>query len=195
MAFNDSLASMRKIGRNAVLPVDRIKAICREALANKNIKTVLDFGSGTLFWTNWFVQEFKAKVYAVDTYYNNATMPKNDNITYYSNLSTCLSENKEISFVWACDVLHHLSPSDMDNFLKEICDKADIVIIKDIDATHSFGNFMNKMHDKIINGETIYDICPDGIKNLLKANGFKSSYYFVPKMWYPHFVLVGVRER
>ena len=194
MAFNNSLASIRRLGRNAILPVDTIKSICRKTLEDRNIKTVLDFGSGALFWSNWFVKEFKIKVYAVDTYYNTAIMPQNDAIIYYFNLSTCLSENSEISFVWVCDVLHHLSPSDSDVFLKEICERTDIIIIKDIDATHRFGNFMNKMHDKIVNNETVYNIYPVKIKNLLETNGFKTSYYFVPKIWYPHFILIAIRR-
>jgi hypothetical protein len=194
MAFNNLLASMRKIGRKAVLPTDRIKSICRKALAGKNIETILDFGAGTLFWTNWFVQEFKSKVYAVDVYYNNTVMPTRDNVIYYSDISICLQENTEFSLAWACDVLHHLSPSNTDAFLKEICNKTDIIIIKDIDANHGFGNYMNKMHDKIINNETIHDIYPEKIVSYLKSRGYKTSLYFIPKIWYPHFLLVGIRN-
>jgi hypothetical protein len=196
VAFNNQLALIRKIGRNAVLPVDGIKTICRETLADKNIKTVLDFGAGTLFWSYWFTKEFKITAYAVDVYYANAVMPENwgGGITCYSNLSTCLSENSEISFVWACDVLHHLSPLESDTFLKEICNKTNIIIIKDIDCRYRFGNFMNKMHDKIINGETIYDVCPNKLNISLKSYGFKTSYYYMPKIWYPHFILTAIRS-
>ena len=47
--------------------------------------------------------------------------------------------------------------------IRKICTKTDVIIIKDIDANHKFGNFMNRVHDKIINGETIYDIYPEKI--------------------------------
>ena len=194
MAFNNLFTSIRKTGRNVVLPVDRIKNICRKALIGKNIKTILDFGAGTLFWTDWFIQEFKSKVYAVDVYYDNATMPTRDNITYYSDVFACLQENTEISLVWACDVLHHLQPSNTDSFLKEICGKTDVIIIKNIDANHKFGNFMNRVHDKIINHETIYNIYPEKIISCFKSNGFETFYYYIPKIWYPHFILIAVRR-
>jgi hypothetical protein len=194
MAFNNLFASMRKKGREIVLPAGRIKNICRKTLAQKSIKTILDFGAGTLFWTNWFIEEFKSKVCAVDVYYSNTTMPTIDNVIYYSDVSKCLQENTEISFVWACDVLHHLQPSDMDAFLKEICNKTDIIIIKDIDANHKFGNYMNRMHDKIINKETIYDIYPEKIISYLKPMGYETSLYYIPKIWYPHFLFVAIRN-
>ena len=194
MAFNNLFASMRKIGREIVLPADRIKIICRKALAGKGIKTILDFGSGTLFWTDWFIQEFKSKVYAVDVYYSNAIMPIRDKVIYYSDVSKCLQENAEISLVWVCDVLHHLQPSDTDIFLKGICNKTDIIIIKDIDANHKFGNYMNRMHDKIINKETIYDIYPEKIISFLKPIGYEASFIYIPKIWYPHFLLIAIRN-
>ena len=193
MAFNNFLSSMRRIGRNIVLPVDRIKTICKKTLTGKNIEHILDFGSGTLFWTDWFIKEFKSHVYAVDTYYDNIMMPVNDNTTYYSSLSTCLNENNYFSLIWVCDVLHHLPHLDVDSFLKKTCNKTDIMIIKDIDANHKFGNFINKLHDKIINSETVYNIDPNGLIHNLESCGFKTSYYYTPKFLYPHFVVIGMR--
>jgi len=191
MAFNNLFATLRKIGRSTVLPVDRIKTICTNTLEGKNIKSVLDFGAGTLFWTDWFIQQFNIKTYAVDVYYDNANMPIKKNITYYSSLDKCFEENKNISFIWACDVLHHLTPDDSASFLNEAVKTTDIIIFKDIDTNHKFGNFMNRMHDKIINDETIYNVYPEKIDAYLKANGFETLYYFIPKIWYPHFVLIG----
>jgi hypothetical protein len=121
-------------------------------------------------------------------------MPEKDNIVCYSDLSMCLLENEYFSFVWACDVLHHLPPSDSNAFLKEICNRTDVLIIKDIDATHKFGNFMNKIHDKIINKETTYNIYPDKISALLELYGFETSYRFIPKAWYPHFIVVAIKK-
>jgi len=193
MAFTSFFASVRKIGRTAVLPVEKIKTIISDTLAEKNISAALDFGAGTLFWTDWFVHKFKIMVYAVDVYYDSENMPAKEKVFCYSSLQKCLEENKEISFLWACDVLHHLTPLDTEAFLKAICNKTDIIIIKDIDANHKFGNFMNKIHDKIINNETIYDINPNSIDMFLMSQGFKTIYHFVPKIWYPHFVLVAIR--
>ena len=192
MAFDGSL--IRKIGRNIVLPTDKIKTICRKALAGRDIRTVLDFGAGTLFWTDWFIQEFGSDVYAVDTCYDNFTMSINEKITCYSDLYICLEKNAHFSLVWACDVLHHLSYSDSDVFFEKICDKTNILIIKDIDANHSFGEFMNKIHDKVINGETTYRIFPEKLTDYFESQGFETSYYYVPKIWYPHFVLIAIRK-
>jgi hypothetical protein len=194
MAFNHLFVSVRKMGRNIVLPVDRIKTVFKKVLEKKDIEKTLDFGSGTLFWTNWFVEEFESKVCAVDVYYEKAAMPVKNNVSYYSDLTICIRENDNFSLVWACDVLHHLSPSDFNSFFEKIVDKTGIIIIKDIDATHKFGNFMNRMHDKIINGETIYDIYPEKIKTNLEKHGFETTYYFIPKLWYPHFILVAIRK-
>ena len=195
MAFNNSLSALRRIGRSMVLPVDRIKDICKKVLTGRNIEYVLDFGSGTLFWADWFIKEFKSNVYAIDTYYDCIMMPGKDNIVYYSDLSICLNENKYFSLVWVCDVLHHLSPLDVDSFLGRICNKTDIMIIKDIDADHKFGNYINKMHDKIINSETVYSIYPKDLIHRLKLYGFKTSYYYIPKICYPHFILIGIHGK
>ena len=69
-----------------------------------------------------------------------------------------------------------------------------IVIIKDIGATHKFGNFCNRIHDRIINGEKINNVYPDTIEDWLKTSGYSISRKFIPKLWYPHFIIVGVRN-
>jgi len=193
MAFGNFLSSMRRPGRSIVLPVERIKEICKKSLTEKNMVRVLDFGSGTLFWTDWFIEEFKSKVCAVDAYYGSNMIPENDNITYYSDLSVCLNGNSHFSLVWACDVLHHLSPLDMDFFLLNTLERTDIMIIKDIDANHKFGNFINKWHDKIINNETVHNIDPNILMHNLKSFGFKTAYYYLPKFFYPHFMIIGYK--
>jgi hypothetical protein len=53
----------------------------------------LDFGAGTLFWSDWFVEEFKGNVYAVDTYYKNINLQKKNNIFTYSDLDECLNSH------------------------------------------------------------------------------------------------------
>lgn len=53
---------------------------------------------------------------------------------------------------------------------------------------------MNRMHDKIINGEKIHTIFPEKIKEMLETNGFKTYYYYLPKLWYPHFMIIGIHE-
>ncbi|MDR2478149.1 MAG: hypothetical protein LBD48_02415 [Treponema sp.] len=180
MAFTDFLSSLRRFGRNIVLPVDGIKAICKNSLKGIPIETVLDFGSGTLFWSDWFIHEFKSAVYAVDTCYNTMAMPGKDNIMYYSGMDACLKEKTYFSLVWACDVLHHLSYSDCYSFQQEIVHKTDIIIIKDIDANNKLGNFMNVLHDRIINGEIVHKIYPDKLKDYFESEGFEKLSYSIP---------------
>jgi hypothetical protein len=70
----------------------------------------------------------------------------------------------------------------------------DIIIIKDIDARHSFGNFMNRLQDKVVNGETVYDVDPGKLKAYFELRGFTVSYYFKRRFWYPHFILTAKRS-
>jgi hypothetical protein len=192
--FTDFLSSVRKRFRGVVLPVREIKTVCRKHLSGKPVSPVLDFGSGTLFWSEWFVHEFDSTVCAVDPYYKNANMPEKEKIFYYSDIRQCFEDYPNPSLVWACDVLHHLSKPDYTDFLDQATRRATIIIIKDIDRHHTFGNFMNRMHDKIINQEDIQDIDPDEIKDKLTANGFETFYYYLPKLWYPHFILAGIKK-
>jgi hypothetical protein len=59
---------------------------------------------------------------------------------------------------------------------------------------HKFGNFMNKMHDKIINKEDINSIDPNKIKEILENNRYETYYYYLPKIWYPHFLIIGTNK-
>jgi hypothetical protein len=63
------ISPLHKIGREIVLPVKKIKQCIKTKISKRDVSTVLDFGSGTLFWSNWFVTEFNANVYAVDVVY------------------------------------------------------------------------------------------------------------------------------
>jgi len=157
------------------------------------MNSILDFGSGTFFWTEWFLNKFKCKMYAVDKYYTGKTILDNG-IRCYSELDECLIDCQTFSTVFVCDVLHHLSLEEYEIFFKKIMNKTKIIIIKDIDKNHIFGNFMNKMHDKIINKENINNIDPIKIEKTLALNGYKTQYNYIPKLWYPHFILIGIKS-
>lgn len=70
----------------------------------------------------------------------------------------------------------------------------DYVIIKDIDCNHKFGNFMNRMHDRIINHERIMDVDPMKLIELLEKRGFEVKKIYLPKLWYPHFLLIAKKS-
>ncbi len=95
-----------------------------------------------------------------------------------------------MTMFFACDVLHHLT----DGFWHKIKDSIfnyDIVIIKDINCHYKFKNFMNKFHDRIINGEKIRDIDPDDLEKDFIHMGYEIKYYDMHKLWYPHFMIVA----
>jgi hypothetical protein len=175
------------------LPVEKIKIIFRSIASKAQFTSILDFGSGTLFWADWFINEFNCTVYAVDNYYQKIK-PQKQNTKCYSSLIECFNDCNDFSLVWACDVLHHLTPLEYNKFFDTIVNKTKVIIIKDIDSRHLFGNYMNKMHDKIINREKIYNIDPDIIKKHLEKFNYKIQYYYIPKLWYPHFLILGIKN-
>ena len=130
----------------------------------------------------------------MDTFYAGATdsLPKLAGVTYCSTLSDVPNE-KRFSLAWCCDVLHHISPQEETDILTQIADKSNRIIVKDIDGRHKFGNFMNRMHDRYLNGERIRDINPEHITVMLEGLGFLVEYRYLPKIWYPHFVLIAKR--
>jgi len=189
MPFNNLFQKTRQVGRKIVLPVDNIKTIITSILVDIDVKAIIDFGAGTLFWSKWFYQKYRCRVLAVDLFYDELII--NDGVKCYKTLSDCFMNTQEITLAFTSDVLHHLSPSAVSGFLEEISERINIIIIKDIDANYKFGNLLNKIHDRIINQEKIWDIYPEKLSDQLKIKGFKTKYYFIPKLWYPHFILIG----
>jgi len=94
-------SSWRKFFRKIVLPVEKNKKIIINALTGIEIDSVLDFGSGTFFWTDWFLTDFNCKIFAVDKYYKEKVMLKDD-------------------------VLHHLESVEYETFFEKIINKEDI---------------------------------------------------------------------
>lgn len=57
MAFENNLCGIRALGRNIILPSKEIKKLIKEELFCKySIHKVIDFGAGTLYWSNWFLE-------------------------------------------------------------------------------------------------------------------------------------------
>ena len=195
------LNTLKYYGRGVVLPVEKIKETVRKNLSESNITEVLDFGSGTLFWSKWLADEMKLKVIAVDTMYeNNQPENANQNITIETDIEKLFRQmhsnesNMGGRAIFVCDVIHHLQPSFWNALLLQISKLFDVVIIKDLDANRKLGNFCNKIHDRVINGEKVFNVFPDEIISHLSESGFKTQTESMPKLWYPHFVITGVRS-
>ena len=51
-----SLDTLRKIGRGYVLPTQEIKNLLDSYVRWEDLECVLDFGAGTLFWSEFFAK-------------------------------------------------------------------------------------------------------------------------------------------
>ena len=196
--------TLKYFGRGIVLPVDAIKNTIRQTLTKNHVSQITDFGAGTLFWSKWFAEELELTVFAVDTAYEN-NPPKNDSqrISFQTNIVESLQEKirEDKRAIFICDVIHHLSPSFWRSVFPQITKSFDVIFIKDIDANYKFGNFCNRLHDRIINGEKIHnvypgkiDVYPGKIEDYLVKSGFTTQTKIIPKLWYPHFFLSGVKN-
>ena len=53
---------------------------------------------------------------------------------------------------------------------------------------------MNKLHDFLINHEVIHDVNPRHIEILLEEKGYDVRHYDIPKLWYPHFLMIAMQK-
>jgi hypothetical protein len=179
------------IGKDFISPVKKRKQIVNDAFKDRTIKNIMDFGSGTLVWADYFSGKLGKIVYAVDTYYDSWTPPKKNNIIYYSDFNECFKEVSSFSCIWACDVFHHI-PDDIYNlFIETAVKSTDLIIIKDNDSRHKIKFFINRLYDRIMNGEKTYDVFPDKIAAYLESKGFRTEYYYLPKFCFAHFMVIA----
>jgi len=193
MAFTNKMELIRYYGRKLVLPSNEIKEIvAKEVFKDEMTRRggIIDFGAGTLYWSKWISQYVKTVV-AVDVYYKEGINA--EGIILRTQLSDALKEmNNKPHMIWLSDVLHHLTEEDHTEVLK-VFSEMDYVMIKDVDCNHKFGNFMNRVHDRVINHEKIRDVNPVELADRLKKYGFKVNKFYLPKLWYPHFLLIAKR--
>lgn len=183
-------------GRKLVLPVDKMKDEMKKIIEQRGLTRTVDFGAGTLFWSKYFAEDLGLTVVAVDTAYAEK-MPENNNpgITFFSDISEVNAEEAKVAGgIFICDAIHHFTPEFWQKMLPEIAKNYDTIIIKDIDANHKFGNFMNKLHDRVVNGEKIENVYPSEIEKNLTVAGFEVKTTAMRKLWYPHFLLSASRQ-
>lgn len=188
---NKRIKVIRYYGRKLVLPSSEIQHIVCEQIFNKgiNIDYSIDFGGGTLFWSKW-LHKYVKNVISVDTFYEKEEIK--DGIVLCNDLNEAYKYiRNEKSLIWISDVLHHLSPKMQNLLLEESINNHNWIVIKDIDCRCQFGNFMNKLHDKVINNEIIRDINPEELYERLQKKGYKVSFFSLHKLWYPHFLIIA----
>lgn len=196
MSFKSNLGGIRAFGRRVVLPVDRIKKTLKRELFDKYpIDWVIDFGAGTLYWSNWFDEVMDGghgKVYPVDLIYKDK-MP-DTKMDCYAYLDDVPGGGMNTGMFFICDVIHHLSEKEWYLLEQKAVGRCSYIVIKDISCHYRFKNWMNKMHDRIINGEKIRDVDPDSLTAGLRRQGYRCIYRNIHKLWYSHFIIVAIKK-
>ena len=109
----------------------------------------------------------------------------------YTDYFDCVGR-ETVDLLWMCDVLHHLDRDFAERLLANAAGlRVPYIVIKDIDCRHRFGNRMNRWHDLLINREKIRDVDPRELARLLKKSGYALSFRYMPKLWYPHFMIIA----
>lgn len=199
MGFENEIGNLRKICREIVLPANKIKNIIIQTVDMNRIKQIIDMGSGTLYWSEWYAN-YVDSVYAVDLIYkdNEYGVGNNKNIYKFRDINTLLAQGDIISnntLFWMCDVLHHLESDYADELIDFCCMRnLDYIVIKDINKWRKIGNYMNKVHDRIFNNAIIHDVDPYSIMSKLKNSNYQIEYHEFYRLWYPHFLIIAKKK-
>lgn len=202
MSFKNNFGKAREIGRNLILPVKKINQLVKNWVpVSHQISCAVDFGAGTLIWSKW-LREFIPQVIAVDTIYesniiepgNTYTFQEDAGIICAANIESAINYISGDSLLWVCDVIHHLPPQVWEEVKDQLYGVCEFIVIKDIDANYKFGNFMNRLHDRIINGESIYNVNPIQLMAELKRKGYQVEMKKIHKLWYPHFLILARKK-
>lgn len=187
--------SLRKHGRAFVLPYNFIVSLMSDFFYHNNINLdipALDFGSGTLFFSELLSQKFDCKICAYDTIYKtNPPLITNSKIKIIHNFNSY----SNYSFIFCCDVLHHLMKNELSSLLDNFTQLSNFIIIKDINADDKFGNLQNKLHDLIINRQKVNNIYPQKIIEFLNNKNFETKFFSLKKMGYPHFLILANKKQ
>ena len=131
-------------------------------------------------------------VVAIDSIYTTLTpTTHHPNITLESSLDSALA-HYAFDLFFASDVLHHLSPDFTQKLLESIA-HIPTIIIKDIDSRHIVGHYANALHDLVFNQEKVCKVYPNKLESTLQALGYTTRYHYLPKLWYPHFLLLAYK--
>ena len=195
MSFKSYNGLLRRLGRSVVLPAGPIRETAeRELFSQRTIAVCVDFGAGTRFWSDWLKTKC-GRVFAVDLIYdgeeerNGVVCVKTLEEAEDKFTSDCPKGGD--SLFWASDVFHHLNPELLDSLLEHAASTYDCVVIKDINCRRKFGNFMNALHDRVINHEKVIRVDPVLIADHLKSRGFTVRFREIPRLWYPHFLIIA----
>lgn len=196
MSFYSNLGGIRTWGRKLVLPAEEIKKLLKKELFDQyRVDKVIDFGAGTLYWSRWFQEIAGEKnIYPVDVIFKET---EQDALPLFSRIQD-IPGRQEINgsiLFFTCDVLHPLTEKEWEDIEQIVYRDCDFVVIKDINCHFKFKNWMNRMHDRVINGEKIRDIDPKALITELQKHGYQCYYRDIHKLWYPHFIIIAARKK
>ena len=101
----------------------------------------------------------------------------------------------DFDYVFMIDVLHHIPIPIRHDFFKSLklaMKKDAILILKDIDAGHRILTMANKLHDRVISGETGNEVSISVAQQMLLSHGFAiDSMTYKRMLWYPHYTIVA----
>jgi len=135
VSFESNLGGARTWGRRLVLPVERIKRLLKAELFDKcRVSKVVDFGAGTLYWSNWFQEIVGAEnVYPVDIIFKD--IAPNKSLQFFSSIDDVPATNLGTeALFFTCDVLHHLPVEEWKFIERTVFRTFDFVVIKDINC-------------------------------------------------------------
>lgn len=101
----------------------------------------------------------------------------------------------ECDVVSLIDVLHHVPPSDQQEFIERIASAMGpgaLLLLKDIDRSHAAGAWANRIHDRIFAGEAGYEQTAATLEDWLTGAGLRiESRRDEWCLWYPHITFLA----
>ena len=184
---------LRRIGRDILSPHEIVMELIGNFIEQNSIDLslpILDFGSGTLIYSEMLCKKFKTDVYAYDISYGKK-LPKTDfqNIKIFSNYENVM-QNK-YSFVFTCDVLHHVNKNELIQVMNKFTEISSCIIIKDVDCNDKLGYLQSKIHDFIISHQIINDIYADKMEKFFIDKNYITQMHNIKKYGYPNFLLLA----
>ena len=224
MGFNKFMGGLRKVGRQYVLPVRKIQQTIHLVLKNISKEmdagdylNMIDLGAGTLFWTEQIIKNAptKCRMYAVDPIYDEKfnidtvisksaffkkaddkkLICENGEVYLCQSIDDIFLDCERIDCTFICDTIHHIDLAIWQSIFDALSDKSKSIIIKDMDAYRKFRNALNRLHDRVLNGEKIVNVYPDRLCQELLGKGYTvSKIKPVYKLWYPHFIMFAIKK-
>lgn len=161
---------------------------------------VLGIGSGHGLLARWLAElnpDVTVDGYDVDperVAVARATQARSPRVRIHELDVLALDRDAEFDAASAIDLMHHVSPerhTALAAALAQALKPGATLVIKDIAPTPRWKHAVNRLHDRIVSGETTTATAPAALAELLAASGFAIDKLerVAPLSPYPHFIL------